>query len=119
MADASVTNGADLANSPAAAEDEEVNDSIKQEPDPSSSETQGRGDDSMNLDGSADQLPASLQADNAVPADEVEARIPQKKDATLKEFLGKMDDYAPIVCPPRRPLHDPRLRACGLDRAAC
>lgn len=95
MADAT-ENGTGLANSPAAAEDEEVNNSIKQEPEPSSSETQGRGD-SMNLDGSADQLPASLQADNAVPADEVEARIPQKKDATLKEFLGKMDDYAPIV----------------------
>lgn len=26
-----------------------------------------------------------------------ESRIPQKKDATLREFLGKMDDYAPIV----------------------
>jgi len=27
----------------------------------------------------------------------VEPRIPAKKDATLREFLGKMDDYAPIV----------------------
>lgn len=26
-----------------------------------------------------------------------ESRIPAKKDATLREFLGKMDDYAPIV----------------------
>lgn len=26
-----------------------------------------------------------------------EPRIPAKKDATLKEFLGKMDEYAPIV----------------------
>jgi transcription initiation factor TFIID subunit 10 len=26
-----------------------------------------------------------------------EARIPTKKDATLREFLSKMDDYAPIV----------------------
>jgi len=31
----------------------------------------------------------------------LESRIPAKKDATLREFLGKMDDYAPIVrvCP--------------------
>lgn len=28
---------------------------------------------------------------------EPEARIPAKKDATLREFLDKMDDYAPIV----------------------
>ena len=27
----------------------------------------------------------------------LESRIPAKKDATLREFLGKMDDYAPIV----------------------
>ncbi|KAK4981586.1 hypothetical protein LTR66_009870 [Elasticomyces elasticus] len=26
-----------------------------------------------------------------------EARIPAKKDASLREFLGKMDDYAPII----------------------
>lgn len=26
-----------------------------------------------------------------------EPRIPQKKDASLREFLGKMDDYAPII----------------------
>jgi len=29
--------------------------------------------------------------------EELEARIPAKKDATLREFLSKMDDYAPIV----------------------
>ncbi|KAF2094956.1 transcription initiation factor IID, TAF10 subunit [Rhizodiscina lignyota] len=27
----------------------------------------------------------------------LEARIPAKKDASLKELLGKMDDYAPII----------------------
>ena len=100
MADASATNGAELGNSPPADVDEEVNNSIKPDPEPSSSDTQGRGDAAMSLDGSSDQLPASLQIENATAADEVEARIPQKKDATLKEFLGKMDDYAPIVCFP-------------------
>jgi len=27
-----------------------------------------------------------------------ESRLPTRKDASLKEFLNKMDDYAPIVC---------------------
>lgn len=26
-----------------------------------------------------------------------EPKLPTRKDASLKEFLGKMDDYAPIV----------------------
>lgn len=26
-----------------------------------------------------------------------EPKVPTRKDASLKEFLGKMDDYAPIV----------------------
>lgn len=26
-----------------------------------------------------------------------ESRLPTKKDTSLREFLGKMDDYAPIV----------------------
>jgi transcription initiation factor TFIID subunit 10 len=27
----------------------------------------------------------------------LEPRIPQKKDASLREFLGKMDDYTPLI----------------------
>lgn len=27
----------------------------------------------------------------------VEPRIPQKKDTSLREFMGKMDDYAPLI----------------------
>jgi len=62
----------------------------------------------MNLDGPsdmplpphADQAPvdpsqATLNGQSTHPA--IEARIPQKKDASLREFLGKMDDYAPII----------------------
>lgn len=30
----------------------------------------------------------------------LEARLPMKKDASLREFLSKMDDYAPIVSSP-------------------
>lgn len=53
--------------------------------------------DGMNLDGANDAGPS---APNGVTEAEApfEARIPAKKDATLREFLGKMDDYAPIVC---------------------
>lgn len=29
----------------------------------------------------------------------VEERVPLKKDISLREFLSKMDDYAPIVSP--------------------
>ena len=124
---------AGLANSPPPEPEEDINNSIVTNPDPSSSETQGRGDDSMNLDGAGDsnQLPASLQADGANGTEEVEARIPQKKDATLKEFLGKMDDYAPIIPdavtnhyltlaglppPPQTPPHLARLLALATQK---
>lgn len=57
-----------------------------------------KGDEAMNIDGAND-------GEAAVPA--LEARIPAKKDATLREFLGKMDDYAPIVCGSYRALESP------------
>jgi transcription initiation factor TFIID subunit 10 len=51
--------------------------------------------DAMNLDGANDtDAPQRNGTTEAVP---LEARIPAKKDATLREFLSKMDDYAPIV----------------------
>jgi len=37
-----------------------------------------------------------------------EPKLPTRKDASLKEFLSKMDDYAPIVSshlPLTRPFH--------------
>jgi hypothetical protein len=40
-----------------------------------------------------DQQGTSATVENALP----ESRIPAKKDATLREFLSKMDDHAPIV----------------------
>jgi hypothetical protein len=33
-----------------------------------------------------------------VDVDGIDVRVPQKKDASLREFLGKMDEYGPIVC---------------------
>lgn len=51
--------------------------------------------DAMNLDGAND----SSQADPlGVVHEAVEPRIAAKKDATLREFMNKMDEYAPIVC---------------------
>ena len=55
-------------------------------------------DDAMNLDGANDDAPAVNGAAEAPAA--FEQRIPAKKDATLREFLGKMDEYAPIVSGP-------------------
>lgn len=46
----------------------------------------------INLDGAND-----LPSDQAAPA--LETRLPAKKDVALREFLSKMDDYAPIVRP--------------------
>jgi transcription initiation factor TFIID subunit 10 len=51
--------------------------------------------DSMQIDSSANE---ATQASNPEVAASAEPRIPAKKDASLREFLSKMDDYAPIVC---------------------
>lgn len=71
--------------------------------------TAPRADTDMNLEEDADGADQDLDPNVAkdvtmedsteVPAI-LESRIPAKKDATLREFLGKMDDYAPIVCTP-------------------
>ena len=42
------------------------------------------------------QLPS--QADGPNMPLEHDSRMPTRKDASLREFLSKMDDYAPIVC---------------------
>ena len=52
--------------------------------------------DAMNLDGANDAEPPTTNGVPEAPAT-FEARIPAKKDATLREFLGNMDEYAPIV----------------------
>lgn len=45
-------------------------------------------------DGANDPAPEQI-AEPDIPV--LETRIPAKKDASLKEFLNRMDDYAPIV----------------------
>lgn len=50
-------------------------------------------------DPSKDLLPVADNEEETDPlAPAVEAKLPTRKDASLKEFMSKMDDYAPIVC---------------------
>lgn len=63
-------------------------DNIKTEPDLDASIEQ---DVEMNPE-QPDEAPA---VDPIAPAP-----TPSKKETSLREFLGRMDDYAPIVCPP-------------------
>ena len=81
-------------------EDAEVNDAIDESQEEKTSQPDASQQQSnsasgtvpmSSLDGANDVMPPQISAAEA------EARIPQKKDATLREFLGKMDDYAPIV----------------------
>lgn len=53
--------------------------------------------DNTDVDGAKSQPSSSTVADITQAT---EPRIPAKKDANLREFLSKMDDYAPIVCTP-------------------
>lgn len=54
----------------------------------------------MNMDSANDAAGAAAAPEtnglSAIPA-VLEPRIPQKKDTSLREFLGKMDDYAPLI----------------------
>ncbi|MCJ1363696.1 hypothetical protein MMC16_002805 [Acarospora aff. strigata] len=50
----------------------------------------------MNMDGSGDLDPASASDLNPIAAAS-DPRVPTKKDASLREFLNRMDDYAPII----------------------
>ena len=50
-------------------------------------------------DPSADLVPVPNKDEEVDPvAPAPEPKLPTRKDASLKEFMSKMDDYAPIVC---------------------
>jgi hypothetical protein len=52
-------------------------------------------------DPSKDLLPVDKNDEEVDPlAPAPEPKLPTRKDASLKEFLAKMDDYAPIVSEP-------------------
>jgi len=61
----------------------------------------------LPLDGATDLDIPSSSSDPHPTANTSDPRVPSKKDASLRDFLSKMDDYAPIVRPPR----SPRLRS--------
>lgn len=49
-------------------------------------------------DPTADLLPVKTEEEEVDPvAAAAEPKVPTRKDASLKEFMSKMDDYAPIV----------------------
>ena len=70
-------------------------------------EPEVNGDSKQNLDSAGDNIAGGNRAAGH-DHDLNETRIPTKKDATLREFLSKMDEHAPIVCnfdiEPRTPL---------------
>lgn len=55
--------------------------------------------ETMNIDSANDAPgPAAPETNGLASIPTVlEPRIPQKKDTSLREFLGKMDDYAPLI----------------------
>lgn len=58
-------------------------------------------EDDLDLDVNMEPAPAEAAAsENAEEEEEglPEAREPTKKDISLRDFLSKMDEYAPIVC---------------------
>lgn len=65
---------------------------------PEDPEVEVDADIDMNIDTSAAEKPP--QADAEMEEEPiVEPREPTKKDVSLRDFLSKMDDYAPIVSP--------------------
>jgi transcription initiation factor TFIID subunit 10 len=55
--------------------------------------------DAMQVDAVSEETEQPSGSGIDVPAAAAaEPRIPAKKDASLREFLSNMDDYAPIVC---------------------
>ena len=58
-------------------------------------------EEDADLDANIDAAPAQSQPSGDAQENEeealLEAREPTKKDVSLRDFLGKMDDYAPIV----------------------
>ena len=51
----------------------------------------------VNPNGAQPSETAGANAEAAAVPSAPEPRLPTRKDASLKEFLNKMDDYAPIV----------------------
>ncbi|KAL8899277.1 MAG: hypothetical protein Q9192_001659 [Flavoplaca navasiana] len=80
-----------------AAYDDDADPDIDMTLDPSSSAVKQESPPISSFDGAND---APMQNSDVVgPGAEagIEAKLPMQKDISLQEFLGKMDDYAPII----------------------
>lgn len=74
--------------------DEEAQDGMEAEVEADLNPPNDAPADGINLDGANDAA-GDTNMEAGIPV--LETRIPAKKDASLREFLSKMDDYAPIV----------------------
>ena len=70
---------------------------VSSPPNPDEPEIEVDADIDMNIDPTAAEKPPAdtEMEEEAIP----EPREPTKKDISLRDFLAKMDDYAPIVGP--------------------
>jgi transcription initiation factor TFIID subunit 10 len=73
---------------PPTADDIEAAVDVDTEMQTESSNTMDNAKSAANMDGASDDPPAVPQ---------IETRMPAKKDVALRDFLSKMDEYAPIV----------------------
>lgn len=73
----------ETATDPAVKPEPDIDASIEQDIDMNAEQNQATGDDNVPLPTDVDPMAA--------------APPPSKKETSLREFLGKMDDYAPIV----------------------
>lgn len=73
----------ETATDPAVKPEPDIDASIEQDIDMNAEQTQATGDDNAPLPTDVDPMAA--------------APPPSKKETSLREFLGKMDDYAPII----------------------
>lgn len=75
--------------------------SLSPKPDDNNAQPTGSGGEAEAEAGNADEdmvAPGNPVQDASVDALTAAAAAPPKKETSLREFLGKMDDYAPIVC---------------------
>lgn len=72
-------------------QEDEVEASLDTDMNATNNEDNASAPQPMNIDGANDMV----DQDQNEPV--IETRLPAKKDVALREFLSKMDDYAPIV----------------------
>lgn len=80
-----------------AAYDDDADPDINMTLDPSSSAVKQESPPISTFDGANDAPTQNGDVGGPSAEASIEAKLPMQKDISLQEFLGKMDDYAPIV----------------------